>query len=164
LMGVIAESSFEGGDSGTNKCSPQRTKNFQTPTKIHRAGIPSPISTALPRWFWSDELTAPVLVRWSVFDFRLSSYDGDQTLAPLGDISSGRVRRCGAGHVWLSDLCSLRRVLRIRTVRSQSCEGRCLVSDLAGVLAGICLGNETASSDPLRAASVGGLTRQTVIS
>jgi hypothetical protein len=39
-MGVIAESSFEGGDSGTNKCSPQRTKNFQTPTKIHRAGIP----------------------------------------------------------------------------------------------------------------------------
>jgi len=45
-MGVIAESSFEGGDSGTNKCSPQRTKNFQTPTKIHRAGIPSPISTA----------------------------------------------------------------------------------------------------------------------
>ena len=34
---------------------------------------------------------------------------------------------------------------------SQSCEGRCLVSDLAGVLGGICLGTETASSDSLKA-------------
>jgi hypothetical protein len=44
-------------------------------------------------------------------------------------------------------------VLWVWTLRSQSCEGHCLVSDLARVLAGIRLGDETASSDALAAAS-----------